>query len=100
MHRPPFSFILFVFKMETFVKSVDTSACINQLLLAGEKRMTFRADINTKIRFGGTGFKCFAARTSNRCCFILWMDAFFHNIHPFQKNLITNFNISFITYVF
>lgn len=39
--RAPLILLLFVVKIETLVEAVNTSACINELLLACKERMAF-----------------------------------------------------------
>ena len=69
----------------TLLESVYTSAGINELLFAGEKRMAFGANFNTDILFSGTRRNNLAARTRDRGLVILGMDTLFHSCHLFRK---------------
>ena len=71
--------------VETLVESVNTSAGIYQFLFTCEKRMTFRTNIQTDVLLSRAGFKLCTTCTFNGYLFILRMNTFFHNCHPFQK---------------
>lgn len=66
----------------TLLESVYTSAGINELLLAGEKRMAFGANFNANILFRGAGSDYIATCTSDSGFFILRMDIFLHSCSP------------------
>jgi len=62
------------------VKAVDASRGIDELLLAGEKRMARRANFNVQVAIlGGTSLKALAARAGNRDFLILRMYFWFHD---------------------
>jgi len=67
-------FIQAVTSLETF----NTTGGINELLLAGKKRMAGGAEFQSDIRLGGTGFKLAAAGATDRNGVILGMYSFFH----------------------
>ncbi len=64
--------------VELLLELVNSSACVNKLLLAGEERMTLRADINAKIAFCGFCNESFAASALNSNFVIFRMEIFFH----------------------
>lgn len=64
---------------KTFFESVDTSACVYQLLTAGKEGVTFGTDFHADILFRGTCMDHFAAGAGDRGVYILWMDSVFHN---------------------
>ena len=63
---------------ETLLELVDTTACIDKLLLAGEERMALRANFNAKITLGGSGLYDFAACTSDRAFLVFGMETLLH----------------------
>jgi|GEM_PF-4167601 len=60
------------------VESFDATGGINQLLLAGEKRVTARTDLESDLRLGRTRLPRFTARTVNGGGNILWMNIRLH----------------------
>ena len=75
----------------TLLESVNTSAGINELLLAGKERMAIGADIYTKVFGGGSGLKGSAAGTLNNGGLVVGMDSLLHNIfHLFRRNVDIN----------
>ncbi len=73
----------------TFVESIHASGRVNQLLLAGEKRVASRADFNVQVAFfGRTRLKSFAAGAGNSDLAILWMNLWFHcSLDPHYRQL-------------
>ena len=67
---------------ETLLEAIDAAAAIHQLLLAGEERMTLRANFDPQLLFGGAGFERFAAHAAHDSLLILGMDLFLHAISP------------------
>ena len=65
-------------KSVLFLKAIYASAGIDELLLAREERVAFRADFNADILLRGTGLYDFTAGTTDCCFFVLRMDAFLH----------------------
>ena len=84
--------ILFV-EIVTLLEAVYTSAGIDELLLAREKRMALGANINTKILLGRGSLDNLAASTTDRCFLILGMDALFHSCHLFIISEITTYGL-------
>lgn len=67
-----------VFNVEPFLKALNASACIDQLLLAGKERMAVGANFNADILLCGACLKGVATGTGNRRPLILGMDSLFH----------------------
>ena len=67
-----------VFDVEPLLETLDTSACIYQLLLAGKERMAVGANFNADVLLCGTCLKGVAAGAGNRRPLILGMDSLFH----------------------
>ena len=63
------------------LEAINTSAGINQFLLAGEERMALRADIDAQLLLHGTRFKRLAANAANDRLAVVRMDLFLHGIH-------------------
>ena len=70
------SFLLF--HIEALLEAINTSASINQLLLAGIERMAFGTDIHFHFLFRGTRLKSFTAYAANHTLAVLGMDVFLH----------------------
>jgi hypothetical protein len=62
----------------TLFETVNTSATVNKLLLASEKRMALAADFDRQFLFGGTGLEGLAASTANQRFAIFRMDILLH----------------------
>jgi len=77
---------------ELLVETIYSSACIDQLLLAGEKRMALRANFNGDVLFGRTGFNNLTARTFDSSGTVIGMDSSFHVFHLayIKRNLVYN----------
>jgi len=67
-----------LFDIESLLETVNTSACVNELLLACKERMAVRADFNTEVALCGTCYECIAASACDCCLLILGMDSLFH----------------------
>ena len=76
------------------IEAIDASRSINQLLLAGEKWMTSRADFNVQIAFFGRArLKGFAAGAGNRYLAIFRMNLWFHySPDPHYRQLNASFS--------
>ena len=62
---------------ETLVEALNTSAGVNQLLLAGIERVALGADFNTNILLGGTSLNYIAASALDGGRLIIGMNALF-----------------------
>ena len=67
-----------LFHIEALLEAINTSASVNQLLLAGIERMALGADINLHLFLRGTGLECFTAYAANDAFAVLGMDVFLH----------------------
>ena len=63
------------------LEAVNTSARINELLLAGVERMALRANIDAQLLLHGTRFKRLAANAANDRLTVVRMDLFLHGFH-------------------
>lgn len=63
---------------ETLLELIDTSACVNKLLLACVVRMALRANFDSDVLLCGTCVNNVAASTSDRCFLVVRMDSFLH----------------------
>ena len=70
---------------ETLLETVYSATCVYQLLSAGEKRMTFRAYIQTNILLGRSCLKFSATSTLYNYLFVLRMNTLFHTVTPFKS---------------
>ena len=71
-------------KTKALLESVNTSACINQLLLARKERMTFGTNFNTNVLLSGTCVNDIAASACNGCILVCGMHLLLHGCHLFQ----------------
>jgi hypothetical protein len=69
-----FGFFLAVFSVESF----DTAGRIDQFLLAGEKRVAFRADFKVDLRLRRSRLESFAAGALHECVDVVGMYVCFH----------------------
>lgn len=61
------------------VEAIDASRRIHQLLFAGEKRVTGRADFDVQVALlRGTGLERLAASTANSDIDVFWVNSWFH----------------------
>ena len=67
-----------LFNVEALLETVNTSARVNQLLLAGIERMALGTDIHLHLFLGRAGFKSFTAYAANHALTILGMNIFLH----------------------
>ncbi len=65
----------------TLLKSVNTSACINQLLLSSEEGVALGADLYSDITLCGACLDLVTASTSDNSSFVCGMDSFLHVCH-------------------
>ena len=71
--------------VEALVEALDTSAGIDQLLLAREERVALRADFNLNVLFGREHFDHIAAVAGDGSFLAVRMDAFLcHDFHLFR----------------
>jgi len=75
--------LLLIRHIISFSELVNSSACINQLLLAGKKRVTFRANFNVDIFPCRTGLYNLAAGAGYTGTNIFRMDITFQRTHLF-----------------
>ena len=71
--------------VHSLLEFVNTSAGVNQLLLACVERMALRADIYMQAALGGYGIKCLAAGALYSNSSGLRMNSFFHCLTSHQK---------------
>ena len=64
--------------IETFLETINTTASIYQLLLAGIERMALGADINLHLFLCRPGLKRLTAYAANHTLAVLGMDVFLH----------------------
>jgi hypothetical protein len=60
------------------LEPLDATCGVDQLLLAGEKRVAGRTDLGIDFRLGRTGFKGVAAKALYRNIDVFGVDSFFH----------------------
>ena len=75
-------------EIELLLELVYTSACINKLLLAGEKRMAFRANINLNVVLYGLGNIFCATSTLNGSDLVIGMEILLHFINPLFRFMV------------
>ena len=74
---------------ELLVETSDTTAGIDQLLLAREEGVTLRADFHLDILLGRTCLNHITAGASNSSLLIIGMDSFLHaRVHLFPYDLL------------
>ena len=62
----------------TLLETINTTARVNELLLAGEERVALRADADLVLRTGGLDMPDFAAGAGDDGIFVFRMDILFH----------------------
>jgi hypothetical protein len=62
----------------SFFETLNASGCVNQLLLAGVKRVAGGTDFSVDLFFCGACQECITAQALNGNLGIIWVDAFFH----------------------
>ena len=72
----------------TLLETINTTARVNELLLAGEERVALGADFNAQLRLSGTRYEGVAANAGHGRLLILRMDAFLHDFHLFLRGTI------------
>ena len=81
----------------SLLELINTSACINELLLACIERVTIRADINSQITLCGKSLECVAACALNCNNLRLRMNSFFHfTFHLSIKDMTRNLDITYV----
>ena len=75
------SLILDILDAVTLLETIDTTAGVNQLLLAGIERVALGADFNAQLLLGRARHEGVAANAGNVHLLILRMDAFLHDFH-------------------
>ena len=69
--------------LESLLELINTSACINKLLLAGEEGVALGADFNFDLRaLSGLGGYSLAACATDYALFVIRMNSGFHNFLP------------------
>ena len=81
-----FGFWILLLETETTVEAINTSAGVNQFLLASVERMALGANFNVDLRLGGMGVDDLAASAGDGAVHIIGMDALFHSFHLFLVN--------------
>jgi hypothetical protein len=76
---PPTGYLL---QAELLVEAFNTSASVNQLLLAGIERVTLGADFNSDILLSRPGLKHGTTSTANGGLLIIGMDSLLHVCSP------------------
>ena len=72
-------YLLLVEVLESLLELINTSACINKLLLAGEEGVALRANFDSDLAsLGGLGNNGFAACASDYALFVLGLNSFLH----------------------
>ena len=75
--------ILLLEVLDSLLELVNTSACINKLLLAGEEGVALRANFDSDLAsLGGLSNNGFAACASDYALFVLGLNSFFHFFVP------------------
>ena len=70
--------VVLLLEAELLVKSVNTSAGIDQLLLAGIEGVALRANVDAKVLLGGAGLNNLSASTLDGCRLVIGMYSVFH----------------------
>ena len=66
---------------EALVEALNTSAGVNQLLLASVERMALGANFDVDLRLGGTSLDHIAACAGDGAVNVIRMDTLFHSFH-------------------
>ena len=75
--------VLLVKVLESLLELINTSACINKLLLAGEEGVALGANFDSDLAsLGGLSNNGFAACASDYALFVLGLNSFFHFFVP------------------
>lgn len=69
-------------EIELLLELINTSACINKFLLAGEERMAFGTNINLNVVFNRLGNIFGATSTLDGSGLVIGMDTLLHFIIP------------------
>ncbi len=96
----PICQLLLGFEIKALLESVNTSACIYELLLTCKERMAAGADIYTKILLSRRSFDSCAASTLYNGGIVVGMDSLLHNsIHLFQYSNSINKQSKYTFYI-
>ena len=75
--------ILLLGTLKSLLELINTSACIDKLLLAGEERMALGANFNLHFSNSrGLGYNGLAACALDNALFVFGLDSFFHFFEP------------------
>ncbi len=81
----------------SLLELINTSACINELLLACIERVAVGADIYSQVALCGKSLECVAACALNCDELRLRMNSFFHvTFHLSIKDMTRNLNITYV----
>ena len=89
----PFGFLKLLIQIISLLKSVYTTAGIDQLLLTSKERMALGADFNTDLALSGAGLKSVAAGALYYSFIVIGMDPFLHEYHLFFDFILRYFRI-------
>jgi hypothetical protein len=74
---------------ELLAESLDATGGVDELLLAGEKRMAGRANIDIDLRLGAAGDEFISTGALYRALDVAGMDFFFHGRSPKDQRALT-----------
>ena len=77
------SVFLLLIQIISLLKSVYTTAGINQLLLTGEERMALGTNFNADLALSGAGLESVAAGALYNSLIVIGMNPFSHEYHLF-----------------
>jgi len=68
------------------VEAVHASGGIDQLLLAGKKRVASRTNFDVQVTFfSGASFECLAARAGDGDINVFWVNSWFHMLTLYRR---------------
>ena len=85
-NKPPFWHLILLLKTETTVEAINTSAGVNQFLLASVEGMALGANFNVDFGLSGTSVDNLTASAGDGAIHIVGMDSLFHSFHLFLVN--------------
>ena len=74
--------LLQLVEVELLLELINTSACVNKLLFAGEERMAFGTNINLNVILNGLGNIFSATSTLDSGGLVIGMDTLLHFLFP------------------
>lgn len=77
---------LLLLETETTVEAINTSAGVNQFLLASVERMALGANFNSDFRLGRMSLDHFATSAGDGAFYVIGMNTVFHSFHLFLVN--------------